>query len=414
MTKERRFYCSDDDKDQQAALRLRITRLIEVQRVQIRFSQSIHAVAASDWNALCPVHYPFVRHEFLAALEQSGSCSAATGWQPYHLLVEQQGRLIAAMPGYIKSHSYGEYVFDWAWADAYRRYGLHYYPKWISAIPFTPCYGPRLLLAADVSRAQLVPDIVCALNEQTRAQGWSGWHCLFPDAALSEQLQTQGAMQRLGCQFHWQNQGYADFEDFVARMSSRKRKNILKERRQVAEQGFVFQVRTGAQLSPEDWAIFYALYRNTYFKRSGHAGYLSADFFQQLGASLPDNLVLISAHHRDDPAQAVVAASLFVRDNQRLYGRYWGCFEEYQFLHFETCYYQGIDFAIAQGIAVFDGGAQGEHKITRGFAPTYTYSNHWIADPNFRPALQQFVAQEAESVRAYALDVQELLPFKQA
>jgi predicted N-acyltransferase len=380
--------------------------------VQIRFISTIHDLDATRWNQLCPADYPFVRHEFLAALEDSGCITARTGWQAHHLVVELAGAVIAAMPGYIKTHSYGEYVFDWAWADAYRRHGLDYYPKWINAIPFTPCRGPRLLVSADHNPADLLPAILTALGAESTEQGYSGWHCLFPDEPLSKQLHTLGAMQRLGCQFHWFNHGYACFEDFVAAMSSRKRKNILKERRQVHEQGFVFQVKTGHQLTADDWAIFYALYRTTYLKRSGHNGYLSAAFFQQIGATLPENLVLICASKRDDGDERVIAASLFVRDDTTLYGRYWGCFEEYQFLHFETCYYQGIDFAIANGLQRFDGGAQGEHKIARGFEPVLTYSNHWIQEPGFRAAIQQFLVQEAEGVRQYANEAASLLPFK--
>ncbi|MFC3114535.1 GNAT family N-acetyltransferase [Cellvibrio fontiphilus] len=382
--------------------------------MQIRFTSSILSLEPAAWNALCPADYPFIRHEFLAALELSGCTTGQSGWQPYHLLVEAAGQLIAVMPGYIKHHSYGEYVFDWAWADAYRRHGLDYYPKWICAIPFSPCYGPRLLMAQGVAMADILPQISAALGRESLAQGWSGWHCLFPDKTLSDCLHQQGALQRLGCQFHWENRGYRDFADFAASMNSRKRKNILKERRQVSEQGFTFVVKTGRQLEPEDWQTFYALYRTTYLKRSGHKGYLSADFFQLLGATMGDQLVMICAVKADDPAQAIIAASLFVRDSQCLYGRYWGCFEEYQFLHFETCYYQGIDYAIAQQLARFDGGAQGEHKIPRGFAPRFTYSNHWVAEPGFRAAIAQFLQQEAAGITQYAAEAATLLPFKQA
>lgn len=384
--------------------------------MQIHFIDSIHQLAASDWDALCPQDYPFVRHAFLAALEDSASTTAAQGWQPQHLLIYQNQQLIAALPGYVKTHSYGEYVFDWAWADAYRRYGKHYYPKWISAIPFTPCYGVRLLQAAHLdsaTQAQLWPTIINALNIYANDKGLSSWHCLFPTAAESDQLTQSGIAQRLGCQFHWHNNQYRNFDDFVAQMNSRKRKNILKERKQVNAQGFLFHVKTGVDLQPEDWDIFYQLYRNTYRKRSGHAGYLTAEFFQLLGKNLPDNVVLITATKPSgiDP-KAVIAASLYLRDATTLYGRYWGCFEEYDFLHFETCYYQGIDYAIAQDLSRFDGGAQGEHKIARGFVPTITYSNHWITDPEFRHAINHFIAQEAEGIKHYAQQASELLPFK--
>ncbi len=383
--------------------------------MQVRFIDSIHEVDATQWNTLCPVDYPFVRYEFLAALEDSGCTSAATGWQVRHLLISANGHLLAAMPGYIKSHSYGEYVFDWSWADAYRRHGFHYYPKWINAIPFTPCTGPRLLCNTQAHPAELIHLVAEALTSQCITQELSGWHCLFPGIDCSEQLRTRNIAQRLGCQFHWFNRNYKNFDDFLAQMSSRKRKNIAKERRQVSEQGFRFEIKTGSTLNTQDWEIFYALYRTTYLKRSGHNGYLSAEFFRQLGATMSDNLVLINAIRIDNNSTPIViAASLFVRDNSTLYGRYWGCFEEYQFLHFETCYYQGIDYAITNQLTRFDGGAQGEHKIARGFEPVMTYSNHWIREPGFRTAIEHFVEQEAAGIKAYAEDARSHLPFKQA
>ena len=228
------------------------------------------------------------------------------------------------------------------------------------------------------------------------------------------QLQDTHLAQRLGCQFHWFNHNYQNFDDFLARMNSRKRKNIIKERRQVNEQGFRFRGKTGKELSIQDWEVFYALYRNTYLKRSGHAGYLSAAFFQQLGATMSDHLVMINAvKSTGDNTEEVIAAALFLRDENTLYGRYWGCFDEYQFLHFETCYYQGIDFAIKYQLQRFDGGAQGEHKIARGFQPIITYSNHWLAAPNFRTAINQFIAEEQHGIKAYAKAASAQLPFKE-
>jgi uncharacterized protein len=381
--------------------------------VQIRFIDSIHQIDAAHWNQLCPPDYPFVRHEFLAALEDSGCTSAATGWQAQHLLLFADGQLLAAMPGYIKTHSYGEYVFDWSWADAYRRYGVDYYPKWINAIPFTPCVGPRLLCAAESQTAELIDAVVQALTAECTAKNFSSWHCLFPSSETSAQLCEHKIPLRIGCQFHWFNRDYKTFDDFLAQMNSRKRKNIVKERRQVIEQGFVFDVKTGSALTAQDWEIFYALYRNTYLKRSGHSGYLSAEFFQQLGATMRGNLVLINAVQlTEHSSPRVIAASLFLRDNNTLYGRYWGCFEEYQFLHFETCYYQGIDYAIANQLTRFDGGAQGEHKLARGFEPVITHSNHWIRAPEFRTAIAQFIAEEATGIQAYAADARTHLPFK--
>lgn len=381
--------------------------------VQIRFIDSIHQISAAHWNQLCPPDYPFVRHEFLAALEDSGCTSAATGWQAQHLLIFSDEQLIAAMPGYIKTHSYGEYVFDWSWADAYRRYGVDYYPKWINAIPFTPCVGPRLLCKADTPTTELINAAAQALITECIEKNFSSWHCLFPNSEASAQLAAQNIHQRLGCQFHWFNRNYKNFDDFLAQMNSRKRKNIVKERRQVIEQGFVFEVKTGSALTARDWEVFYALYRNTYLKRSGHSGYLSAEFFQQLGAAMSNNLVLINAlQPTEDGSHNIIAAALFMRDSTTLYGRYWGCFEEYQFLHFETCYYQGIDYAIANHLTRFDGGAQGEHKIARGFEPVITHSNHWIKEPGFRNAIAQFLQQESAQIQLYAEQAQQALPFK--
>jgi predicted N-acyltransferase len=317
------------------------------------------------------------------------------------------------MPGYIKTHSYGEYVFDWSWADAYRRYGVDYYPKWINAIPFTPCVGSRLLCKSAAPTTELIHTATQALTTECIEKKFSSWHCLFPDSTTSTQLCEQDIPQRLGCQFHWFNRDYKSFDDFLAQMNSRKRKNIIKERRQVIEQGFVFEVKTGSALTARDWEVFYALYRNTYLKRSGHSGYLSAEFFQQLGATMSNNLVLINAMQvTADGSHNIIAAALFVRDSNTLYGRYWGCFEEYQFLHFETCYYQGIDYAIANHLTRFDGGAQGEHKIARGFEPVITYSNHWIKELGFRNAIEQFLQQESEQIHLYAKQAQQSLPFK--
>lgn len=383
--------------------------------VEVRFVDSIHQVDAQQWNQLCATDYPFCRHEFLAALEDTGCTGTGSGWQVAHLLVYAQQQLVAAMPGYIKTHSYGEYVFDWAWADAYRRYGFAYYPKWISAIPFTPCAGARVLAPSGHLQAEVIAAIVAALQHACEQKKYSGWHCLFPTAAQHELLLSTRVMPRLGCQFHWFNAGYHSFDDFLARMASRKRKNIIKERRQVGEQGFAFVIKEGAQLQRADMDLFYALYRNTYVKRSGHTGYLTQAFFQQLGEVFAEYLVLVCAVKNNVHGESeTVAAALFFRDQHTLYGRYWGCFEEYQFLHFETCYYQGIDYAIARQLQRFDGGAQGEHKIARGFEPVITYSNHYLQADEFRPAIARFLREEAEQIHRYAAEARELLPFKHA
>lgn len=378
--------------------------------MQIDFVNSIHAISASEWNGLINDDYPFVRHEFFAALEDSGSTTAASGWQAHHLVLRDQGELIAALPLFIKNHSYGEYVFDWAWADAYQRYGERYYPKLVSAIPFTPCYGTRLLLSSHTSVDDCLPSIVEALQKHAFILGASSWHCLFPTVDLSSRLNDLGVRTRLGCQFHWFNHGYADFDDFLAQMSSRKRKNINKERRQLAQQEFTFLVKEGSDISADDWDFFAQLYQLTYLKRSGHTGYLKRDFFHLLGQRLPENIVLIIAQRHGQ----AVAASLYLRDTNTLYGRYWGCREEFEFLHFETCYYQGIDYAIAHGLQRFDGGAQGEHKIQRGFEPIVTRSNHWIANTDFSNAINDFMRTEESDIKAYQKAAQNHLPFKKS
>ncbi len=381
--------------------------------MQASFIDSIHLVDAHLWNSLCGAEYPFCRYEFLATLEDTFCTSPDTGWQIAHLLVHEQGQLIAAMPGYVKTHSYGEYVFDWAWADLYHRHGVSYYPKWINAIPFTPCSGPRLLVKEKDIHQPLLSIIHSSLKQLCKQHHYSGWHSLFPNVEQSTILMSAEVMQRKGCQFHWFNKNYQNFDEFLARMTSRKRKNIIKERRQVDEQNFEFNVKEGSQLSDDDMVLFYELYRNTYLKRSGHSGYLSQEFFYRLGKVFKDHLVLICALNRRGEQKTVIAAALFFRDQNTLYGRYWGCFAEYQFLHFETCYYQGIDYAISKGLQRFDGGAQGEHKIPRGFEPVITYSNHYLEAAGFRQVIANFLQQEGAHIHQYIADARALLPFKQ-
>jgi predicted N-acyltransferase len=377
--------------------------------MQITFITHIAQLDAAYWNALCADAYPFARHEFLHALEASGSIGEGTGWLPQHLLVHEGDELIAAMPLYIKSHSYGEYVFDWAWADAYQRHGFNYYPKLINAIPFTPCTGARLLLKNAAQQTELVPQIVAAIKIHAQKIHASSWHCLFPTPALSAQLVDEKLSQRIGVQFHWFNRGYNTWDDFVASMTSRKRKNINKERRQVAEQGIYFVTKAADAISAEDWQLFYRLYCNTYLKRSGHTGYLTEQFFQLLGDVFAKNSLLIIAYRETE----AIAAALFFMDAETIYGRYWGCITEYDFLHFETCYYQGIEYAIKHGLQRFDGGAQGEHKIQRGFEPVTTYSNHWLARADFQQAIDSFLVAEKPSVELYREDAKTYLPFKE-
>src|SRR5690606_16288492 len=340
----------------------------------IALTATLAAISADAWNAVAGSDYPFTRHEFLHSLERSGATDADSGWQPHHVLVKRGGHLIAVMPLYMKTHSYGEYVFDWAWADAYQRYGRHYYPKLLSAIPFTPATGPRLCVAAGESTAAVVEQIVAALKQKVSTSNLSSLHILFPEGETAKHFAASGLSERWGAQYHWFNRGYSSFDDFLATFASRKRKNLRKERERVAEQGIELRVFEGEQIGAGEWEIFYHFYALTYVKRSGHVGYLNAEFFRLIGAAMPAAIVMTLAYWRGKP----IGGALCFRDSNNLYGRYWGCVREFDCLHFEACYYQGIDYCIRNGLAHFDPGAQGEHKIQRGFEPIRTLSYHWL------------------------------------
>lgn len=375
--------------------------------LEFQFHSHIGDIDSATWNALVNDASPFLQHEFLLALESSGSVSAQTGWQPHHLLVMRGTKAVAALPLYIKEHSYGEYVFDWSWADAYRQNGRRYYPKLLSAVPFTPSYAARLLVAADEDFEPIGKAISKAVIEEAKRLHMSSWHVLFPIESESALLATQGAHQRIATQFHWFNRAYTSFEHYLETFSSRKRKNLRKERRAVQEANIQFERYTGAQINAQLWEVFYRFYQNTYQVR-GQQAYLDISFFTQLGETLPARLLLVVARHEGQP----IAAALSLRDDKKLYGRYWGCQQEYQFLHFETCYYQGIEYCIENGLQSFDSGAQGEHKIQRGFEPITTYSNHWIADPQFDVAIANYLRQERDYILQYRDQASAMLPFK--
>lgn len=378
------------------------------------FVSSIAEIEAAQWNALWPSDYPFTQHAFLLALEASGSTSAQTGWQPRHVQVKRQGKLLAAMVLYEKTHSYGEYVFDWGWADAYSRAGLAYYPKLLCAIPFTPATGPRMGFCEQLTAEEqhLCTDVLsAAVTERLAAIQGSGFHCLFP-SVQNRQLLAGRYSERQGCQFHWFNRDYTTFDDFLASFASRKRKNIKRERRKMQAQGICLQMRTASDVSDDDWRVFAALYQRTYFKRSGHQGYLNKDFFQRVARQMPQQVLMCSAHS-ENLQSPMLAAALYFRDSTTLYGRYWGACSDIDGLHFETCYYQGIDYAIAAGLQRFDPGAQGEHKIQRGFTPVKTCSYHWLEHPGFRSAVDEFVLEERTHNDNYCEDARRYLPFKE-
>lgn len=375
--------------------------------------EDLSRIAPAQWDALLaaqPEPTPFLRHAFLHALHASGSATDDTGWSPRFLTLwagdGADARLAAAMPLYAKAHSYGEYVFDWAWADAYQRHGVEYYPKWLSAIPFTPVRGARLLAESAEARALLVR-VALALAEES---GMSSLHVLYPSAEEEPLLQEAGMMMRHGVQFHWTNAGYADFEAFLATLSQKKRKNIRAERRRVAEAGITFRWLRGAEIDDEAWKLFNRCYRQTY--REHHSTpYLNLDFFRRIGAEMPENLLLVVAEREGRP----IATSLVVYDADpavsTLYGRYWGALEHHPCLHFETAYYQPLEFCIAEGLGTFEGGAQGEHKMARGFLPVATRSAHWLAHPSFADAVERFLEREREGMSAYLDELDDRNPF---
>jgi predicted N-acyltransferase len=378
---------------------------------EIRIGLAMQDVDAEQWDNLAKDQSPFLKHAFLLALEQSGSVQAESGWQPCHLVVMNnasgQEKMLAAMPLYIKNNSYGEYVFDWGWADAYQRYGQQYYPKLLTAIPFTPSQSPRVLIAEGETLQQWLPPIKQAVQSYADKINASSWHILFPDRATAVALQQTELIRRQACQFHWQNKGYNTFDDFLATFSSRKRKNLRKERYDVAAQGISFQCLEGGNIPESIWDIFYRYYQNTYQIR-GQQGYLTRDFFRLINSSMPENIFLMMASKADE----YVAGALFFKGADTLFGRYWGAEQDFDNLHFETCYYQGIEYCIQHGISLFDAGAQGEHKLRRGFEPVTTHSFHWIKDPAFSAAIADFCQQEMEHVAAYQSAASEQLPFR--
>jgi predicted N-acyltransferase len=372
---------------------------------------NLDKIPPRDWNALTDPDNPFVKHEFLSALEHSGSVTAKAGWSPQHLVVHEharlQGRLLGAAPMYLKTHSYGEYIFDWAWANAYAHARLKYYPKLVVAVPFTPVTGPRLLLAEHPDKNRIVDLLILGARDHAQKIRASSVHWLFTDPADTESLEKRGLMRRMGYQFHWQNRGYRDFDDFLAGFSAQKRKKVNRERRYVKEAGVEMEVLTGDMLREQHWNIFYEFYHSTLYKHGGIA-YLTPAFFQELGASLAQNIVLILARHQ----KKYVAGALNLRGSNTLYGRYWGSLEAFHSLHFETCYYRAIEYCIDQGLQRFEAGAQGEHKLSRGFLPAPVLSAHWLSHSEFYHAIADFLAREKDGVEYYINELNEHSPFK--
>jgi uncharacterized protein len=371
---------------------------------RLRVVGSLAGVPAAAWNAIARGDDPFTSHAFLSALIDTGCASSRTGWQPQIVLLERDNRLAGAMPMFLKSHSYGEYVFDWAWADAYQRHGLEYYPKLLCAVPFTPVTGPRLLASNDADRGMLAK----AALEMAREV--SSLHVLFPPAAEAGLLQAAGMLLRRTVQFHWQNaegDGYADFDDFLSRLTRHRRKVIRQERRRVHDGGISFRWLRGAEIERSHWEFFERCYRRTYAAHRS-SPYLSLEFFLRLGATLPQHCLMILAERAGKP----VAATLNLLSENKLYGRYWGTQEHIPLLHFECCYYQAIEYAIVHRLQFFEGGAQGEHKLFRGLLPVETHSAHWLAHPRFARAIEDYLERESVGIARYVDELNEHSPFR--
>ena len=376
----------------------------------VRLVEAIADIAPAEWDACAGSANPFLSHAFLEALEASSSVGREAGWLPQHLLAEDpRGRIVGVVPMYLKSHSQGEYVFDHGWADAYQRAGGRYYPKLQVAVPFTPVAGRRLLLRPEHDTPGARAALIGALGEIARRRGVSSLHVTFPDAEEIADFRSLGWLVRQGIQFHWQNQGYGSFDDFLAALNHAKRKAIRKERREVAAQGIEFKVLSGPEIKAVHWDAFFDFYIATGERKWG-TPYLTSDFFHRLGAALGARVALVMAAKDGD----LVAGALNLIGADALYGRYWGCHGAFKHLHFETSYYQAIEFAIARGIGRVEAGAQGEHKLQRGYLPYPTWSAHWIRDAGFRKAVEQFLARETALIEHERAELGAHSPFRRA
>ncbi|MBS1269083.1 MAG: hypothetical protein MAG794_00026 [Gammaproteobacteria bacterium] len=377
-----------------------------------RTIDSISGIDASEWDRLNRTGHPFVRHAFLDGLERAGCVRPDTGWQPQHILVykdAEQKRLVGAAPLYLKYHSWGEYVFDWAWADAYGRAGLPYYPKLLCAVPFTPVTGPRLLVSPRSGEPGAVRRaLIHSIIRHAETLEVSSIHWLFTDADDTAALQHEGLLKRTGNQFHWTNRGYGDFNDYLSSLTSKRRKQIRRERRRIDEAGLRVEMIEGRDLEPGHWDAMYRFYRNTIRER-GAMPYLSGEFFEFLAEHMAVQTIMAAAR---DAYGVLLAGSLYLKDDDTLYGRYWGTSAFYEGLHFEACYYQPIDYCLRHGMSRFEAGAQGEHKLTRGLVPTPTYSLHWLAHPQFAEAIREFLDMETHQVKRYAGILDRHSPFR--
>ena len=376
--------------------------------IAVEIVERLADLEADDWNALSGGRYPFLRHEFLSAAETTGCVSPEAGWSPVHLVLRNSdGRIRAAMPLYQKTHSWGEFVFDWAWANAYERAGLSYYPKLVSAAPFTPAPSPRLLLAdpEDESAALALAHGAVHLAGEL---GYSSLHVQFPLQSETSTLEAAGLQLRKDCQFHWHNRGYSSFDDFLATFSSKKRKKARRDRRTVAEQGITFRWLKGHEMDESIWRDVYELISMTFLRR-GSMPYYNLDFFREVSARMPESILVVLAEKGGES----IAAAVYYCSDTAIYGRYWGSDGHYDALHFETCYHQGIEYCIREGKQLFEPGTQGEHKISRGFVPVHTWSAHWLARPEFFAAVTEYLESESRHIDNYVDHLRGRTPYRQ-
>jgi hypothetical protein len=377
---------------------------------QLTTHAAIDTIPAEEWNALAGSDLPFMRHEFLAALEHHGCVGERFGWIPRHLaLRDEHDQLLAAAPCYLKFNSYGEFVFDWAWADAYQRAGRRYYPKLVIASPYTPATGRRILCGDSPRRAEYAAALIQGSVQVAQELNVSGVHWLFTTDDETESMRRLDLMPRLGCQFHWRNDGYQTFDDLLATFSAEKRKKVKRERRRVVEASVTLRRVRGDAVTDLEWVTFHRLYEDTFDKRGGIPT-LTLPFFREIGRTMGEQLLLVLAEHDGD----IVAAAFCLMGSRSLYGRHWGCSKEFHSLHFEACYYQGLDHCIEHGLTRFEPGAQGEHKVARGFLPTRTWSAHWIADEAFRRPIGNFLHHEIDGMEDYIAEMQQHSPYKQS
>lgn len=375
--------------------------------MRIEVIPQLDAVAPEQWNALVQDNNPFLRHEFLAALEHHACVGEELGWLPRHIVVYEHNKLIAALPLYEKYNSYGEFVFDHAWAEAHKHNKLDYYPKLVSAIPYTPASGQRFLVQAGREQ-ELYKVLLAAVLEVAEQLQVSSFHCLFPLAEQQDWLEKQHLLVRHDCQFHWHNHEYTCFEEFLQTFVAKKRKNVKQERRKVAEASVQLRVLDGHTATAQDWQRFAFFYRHTFENKWGFPT-LNEGFFKEVAQALPEQVVLVMA----DKDQDCIAGSLMYRSQTRLFGRHWGCTHYFDSLHFEACYYQGIEYCIQHGLQVFEPGAQGEHKVARGFIPTLTRSSHWLADQRFYQPIKRHTFYEQRAIADYMASVLEHLPYRE-